>query len=74
MRRSGKLKIGYFAQHQAEELDLSLTAVAQARLWMKDVVDEKVRAHLGRFGFPQQKADTQIAKLSGARRPAFCSP
>ncbi|UEM05266.1 ABC-F family ATP-binding cassette domain-containing protein [Skermanella rosea] len=68
MRKSGKLKIGYFAQHQAEELDLNLTAVAQARLWMKDVVDEKVRAHLGRFGFPQQKADTQIAKLSGGEK------
>ncbi|EWY39976.1 glycosyl transferase family 1 [Skermanella stibiiresistens SB22] len=68
MRRSSKLRIGYFAQHQAEELDLSLTAVAQARLWMKDVVEEKVRAHLGRFGFPQQKADTQIAKLSGGEK------
>ena len=67
-RKSSKLKVGYFAQHQAEALDLSLTAVAQAKLWMKDILEEKVRAHLGRFGFPQQKADTQIAKLSGGEK------
>src|SRR5690349_11627186 len=52
-RKSSKLKVGYFAQHQAEALDLNLTAVAQAKLWMKGIVEEKVRAHLGRFGFPQ---------------------
>ncbi len=67
-RKSSKLKVGYFAQHQAEALDLNLTAVAQAKLWMKDILEEKVRAHLGRFGFPQQKADTQIAKLSGGEK------
>jgi ATP-binding cassette subfamily F protein 3 len=35
---------------------------------MKGILEEKVRAHLGRFGFPQQKADTQIAKLSGGEK------
>ena len=67
-RKSSKLKVGYFAQHQTEALDLNLTAVAQAKLWMKGMLEEKVRAHLGRFGFPQQKADTQIAKLSGGEK------
>ncbi|HYG87025.1 MAG TPA: ABC-F family ATP-binding cassette domain-containing protein [Azospirillum sp.] len=68
MRRSGKLKVGYFAQHQAEELDLNLTPVQQMARVMPDVLEEKVRAHLGRFGFPQQKAETKISSLSGGEK------
>ena len=40
-RKSSKLKVGYFAQHQAEALDLNLTAVAQAKLWMKGIAGGK---------------------------------
>ena len=68
MRRPGKLKIGYFAQHQAEELDLSLTPVQQMQRVMPLVLEEKVRAHLGRFGFPQAKAETKISSLSGGEK------
>ena len=68
MRRSGKLKIGYFAQHQTEELDLALTPVQQMQRVMPTVLEEKVRAHLGRFGFPQQKAETKISSLSGGEK------
>ncbi|MDR3518075.1 MAG: ABC-F family ATP-binding cassette domain-containing protein [Azospirillaceae bacterium] len=67
-RKSPKLRIGYFAQHQAEELNLQLTALQQAQAWMPQVLEEKVRAHLGRFGFPRQKAETTIAKLSGGEK------
>jgi len=68
MRRPSKLKVGYFAQHQQEELDLDLTAVRQAHRLMPNLLEEKVRAHLGRFGFPQQKADTRIGDLSGGEK------
>jgi ATP-binding cassette subfamily F protein 3 len=68
VRKSSKLKVGYFAQHQTDELDPNLTAVAQARAWMPNELEVRVRAHLGRFGFPQQKAETQIAKLSGGEK------
>ncbi len=68
MRRPGKLKIGYFSQHQAEELDLALTPVQQMQRVMPQVLEEKVRAHLGRFGFPQQKAETRISDLSGGEK------
>ncbi|HYD68253.1 ABC-F family ATP-binding cassette domain-containing protein [Azospirillum sp.] len=68
LRRPSKLKVGYFAQHQQEELDLDLTAVRQAHRLMPNLLEEKVRAHLGRFGFPQQKADTRIGDLSGGEK------
>ncbi|MFD1624316.1 ABC-F family ATP-binding cassette domain-containing protein [Azospirillum griseum] len=68
MRRSSKLRIGYFAQHQSEELDLSLTPIQQTQRIMPLALEEKVRAHLGRFGFQQSKAETKIADLSGGEK------
>jgi ATP-binding cassette subfamily F protein 3 len=68
LRKSGKLRIGYFAQHQAEEFDLSLTVLAQARRWMPEANEEKVRSHLGRFGFGQDRAGTSVGNLSGGEK------
>ena len=65
---SPKLRIGYFAQHQTDELDPDLTAFQQAQRWMPRLLPEKVRAHLGRFGFPQGRAETPIAGLSGGEK------
>ncbi len=68
MRRSDKLRIGYFAQHQADELDLAATPViALARLRPGDA-EVRLRGHLGRFGFSQERADTRIADLSGGEK------
>jgi len=66
--KSGKLKVGYFAQHQADEFDLTLTALAQAKKTMPGVVEEKVRAHLGRFGFSQERSNTKVGSLSGGEK------
>jgi ATP-binding cassette subfamily F protein 3 len=68
MVKSGKLKVGYFAQHQADEFDLDLTALAQAKKAMPGVLDEKVRAHLGRFGFSQERSNTKVGSLSGGEK------
>ncbi|HET8729155.1 MAG TPA: ABC-F family ATP-binding cassette domain-containing protein, partial [Alphaproteobacteria bacterium] len=68
VRKSGKLKVGYFAQHQTDELNPRLTALAQAREWMPLATEEKVRAHLGRFGFAQARAETTIANMSGGEK------
>ncbi len=68
MVKSGKLKVGYFAQHQADEFDLDLTALAQAKKAMPGVVEEKVRAHLGRFGFSQERSNTKVGSLSGGEK------
>lgn len=66
--RSKKLEVGYFAQHQSEELPLDMTACDYMSSLMPGMLEPKVRAHLARFGLNQEKATTQIAKLSGGEK------
>jgi len=68
IRTSSKLKIGYFAQHQTEELDLTRTPFDHMAEIMPTVIPAKVRAHLGRFGFEQQRADVRVGDLSGGEK------
>lgn len=76
LNKSSKLKIGYFAQHQTDELSPNLNAVEQVQLWVRRLVkdrhdgitEEKARTHLGGFGFPQDKADTKISNMSGGEK------
>ena len=68
MRYSGKLKVGYFAQHQAEELPLEQTACEFMSTLLPDKTEAQVRAHLARFGLNREKALTMIAKLSGGEK------
>lgn len=65
---SNKLAIGYYAQHQTEELSKNLTAFEQLKTVMPDANETQIRAHLGAFGLSQQKADTLIEKLSGGEK------
>jgi len=67
-RRSAKLRVGYFAQHQADELDLEATAFTHMARHMPAAEPAKVRAHLGRFGFAQEKADVRVGDLSGGEK------
>jgi ATP-binding cassette subfamily F protein 3 len=69
MRASSKLKIGYFAQHQTDELIPSRTPYHHmAELMGRLVPEMKVRAQLGRFGFQQQRADVPVSSLSGGEK------
>lgn len=72
--RSGKLRVGYFAQHQAEEMDMSATPYELMREMLPGWAEPKIRAMLGQFGFDKTKADTIIDKLSGGEkaRLLFC--
>jgi ATP-binding cassette subfamily F protein 3 len=63
-----KLKIGYFAQHQTEELRLDETPFEHMSVVMKDAPEAKVRAQLGRFGFEQDRADVKVSSLSGGEK------
>jgi ATP-binding cassette, subfamily F, member 3 len=63
-----KLVVGYFAQHQAEELDTSLTAIQTLQHLCPKLILEQVRTQLGGFGFAQDKQQTQVGKLSGGER------
>jgi ATP-binding cassette subfamily F protein 3 len=68
MTRSGKLKIGYFAQDQAEELDLASTPLAHMARLMPLETETRLRAQLGRFGFGADRAEVLVGKLSGGEK------
>jgi ATP-binding cassette subfamily F protein 3 len=66
--RSSKLKLGYFAQDQAEELDLAATPLAHMARLMPMETETKLRAQLGRFGFGVDRAEVAVGKLSGGEK------
>ena len=70
--RLNKLRIGYFSQHQADELDVESTPYEEMfKLFQKknpDVKEPAVRAKLGAFGFPRTLADNRIGALSGGEK------
>ena len=74
LHKSAKLKIGYFAQFQTDELEPELTPLQIMKQAMKDIPESKVRAALGRFGFNKDKVQTKVGELSGGEkaRLLFC--
>jgi ATP-binding cassette subfamily F protein 3 len=68
LRKSGKLRVGYFAQHQTDELDVEATPLQIMDRLAPMTTPEKRRAHLGRFGFAQDKALTTVGALSGGEK------
>jgi ATP-binding cassette, subfamily F, member 3 len=68
IHRPAKLRIGYFAQHQTDELNMAATPYDHMAALMKDAPEAKVRAQLGRFGFEQDRADVKVANLSGGEK------
>ncbi|HUL09443.1 MAG TPA: ABC-F family ATP-binding cassette domain-containing protein [Candidatus Acidoferrum sp.] len=68
LRKSGKLRVGYFAQHQTDELDVNATPLQIMERLAPMANEEKRRAHLGRFGFQQDKALTKVSALSGGEK------
>jgi len=74
IEKSGKLKIGYFAQFQTEELDTAQTPFEIMQQTMREPSEVKVRSALHKFGFDKHKADTKVGELSGGEkaRLLFC--
>ncbi|MDY0241068.1 MAG: ABC-F family ATP-binding cassette domain-containing protein [Rhodospirillaceae bacterium] len=68
MARSPRLRVGYFAQHQTDELNLSATPYDHMAAVLKDAPPAKIRAHLGRFGFTQDRALVTVSQLSGGEK------
>ncbi|HUX78340.1 MAG TPA: ABC-F family ATP-binding cassette domain-containing protein [Alphaproteobacteria bacterium] len=68
IRRSGKLKVGYFAQHQVDEFDLTSTAFEHVIRKEPSLTPTTARAYLARFGLAGQKADVKVQNLSGGEK------
>jgi ATP-binding cassette subfamily F protein 3 len=66
--RADKLEVGYFAQHQLDELDESASVYAHVRRLMPDAAESVVRAKAGVIGFSEAAADTLVGKLSGGEK------
>ena len=68
MTRPQRLEIGYFAQHQLDELSANDSAYEHLRRLMPDAPEAKVRARAGAVGFSQALADTPAGQLSGGEK------
>jgi ATP-binding cassette, subfamily F, member 3 len=65
---SSKLRVGYFAQHQIEELVAHDTPLQHMTRLLPEAKPGEVRAQLGRFGFSGDKANVAVRQLSGGER------
>ncbi len=66
--RADKLSVGYFAQHQTDELDLDGSPYTHLRRLMLDAPESKVRARVGAIGFSGKAGDTTVRSLSGGEK------
>lgn len=66
--RAATLKVGYFAQHQVDELDMNGSPYDHVRRLMPDQPEAKVRGRVGAIGFSQQAANTKVSSLSGGEK------
>jgi ATP-binding cassette subfamily F protein 3 len=66
--KSRRLRIGYFAQHQLDELAGELTPVQHLMNLLPRLTEREARTRLGAAGFPDFKAGTAIEDLSGGER------
>jgi len=68
VRRAPRLKCGYFAQHQIDELEPEATPFDHLARLMPDAVPETIRARLARFGFGEDKVFVKARDLSGGEK------
>ncbi len=62
------LKIGFFAQHQLDDLVPTQSAVEHVRRLMADAPEAKVRARVAQMGLATEKMDTPAKDLSGGEK------
>ncbi|WP_417261532.1 ABC-F family ATP-binding cassette domain-containing protein [Celeribacter sp.] len=66
--RHNKLRIGFFAQHQVDELHLGETPLQHLQSALPDFHPPKLRAKLAGFGLGADQADTEVGRLSGGQK------
>jgi len=66
--RAEKLSVGYFAQHQVDELNLDGSPYDHVRRLMPDAPETKVRGRTGAIGFSGKAGDTLVRSLSGGEK------
>jgi ATP-binding cassette, subfamily F, member 3 len=68
VERAAKLDVGFFAQHQVDDLNEAATPYQCVAELMRGEPEARIRARCAQIGFPNVKADTKIALLSGGEK------
>ncbi len=68
MNRSSKLRIGYFAQHQVDELFIDETPLQHLQRERPEMAPPRLRAMLAGFGLGVDQAETEVGRLSGGQK------
>lgn len=68
MVSSSKLRIGFFAQHQVDELYVDETPLQHLMRERASEGQAKLRARLASFGLGPDQADTEVGRLSGGQK------
>ena len=66
--QSKKLRVGYFNQHQNEELPANLSPFDYIKPFLGEMKEDKIRGYLGGFGLTGDQAIGKIATLSGGEK------
>ncbi|WP_309663622.1 ABC-F family ATP-binding cassette domain-containing protein [Tabrizicola sp.] len=66
--RSSKLRIGYFAQHQVDELHIDETPLQHIMRLRPAEGQARLRARLAGFGLMADQAETLVGRLSGGQK------
>ncbi|MEM6408234.1 MAG: ABC-F family ATP-binding cassette domain-containing protein [Pseudomonadota bacterium] len=65
---SNKLRIGFFAQHQVDELHVDQTPLEHLIKERPNEGQAKLRARLASFGLGADQAETKVGRLSGGQK------
>lgn len=68
IQRAAKLKVGYFAQHQLEQLDAQASPVLHLERLGRRAEPQQLRDFLGGFGFHGDQAVGPVADFSGGEK------
>ncbi len=68
IHRDRRLRVGYFAQHQEDDLDLDGTPLTHMQAALPKASETQCRGQLARFGLDADRAETAVRGLSGGEK------
>ena len=68
VKRAPRLRVGFFAQHQAEELNPEGTPLSHMQAALPRATETQCRSQLARFGLQGEKAETLVRSCSGGEK------
>jgi ATP-binding cassette subfamily F protein 3 len=68
VKRANKLDVGFFAQHQIDELDAAATPYSHIALRMRGAPEARIRGRAAQMGFSGARAETPVSLISGGEK------